>query len=180
MVSNVHALHYGRKVSPIEFMKWFFFSCSDLETEVPGVQNINTVCNDGSIQWISPYGALRIELSYSTGGLFEACFKIQTENVKIKVSQESWKNSKSPFASALPQSSLLKPLFNVNGRTNEYCVYSNTPVLLYLEPERTHDMSGFPRMNLQYVLERKTPQHLKNELEGKDLSFYIKIILDYL
>ena len=158
----------------------FFFSCSDLETEVPGVQNINTVCNDGSIQWISPYGALRIELSYSTGGLFEACFKIQTENVKIKVSQESWKNSKSPFASALPQSSLLKPLFNVNGRTNEYCVYSNTPVLLYLEPERTHDMSGFPRMNLQYVLERKTPQHLKNELEGKDLSFYIKIILDYL
>ena len=41
-------------------------------------------------------------------------------------------------------------------------------------------MSGFPRMNLQYVLERKTPQHLKNELEGKDLSFYIKIILDYL
>ena len=38
-----------------------------------------------------------------------------------------------------------------------------------LEPERTHDMSGFPRMNLQYVLERKTPQHLKNELEGKDL-----------
>lgn len=87
--------------------------------------------------------------------------------MKIKVSQESSKNSKSPFASALLQSSLLKPLFNVNGRTNEYCVYSNTPILLYLEPERTHDMSGFPRMNLQYVLERKTPQHLKNELESK-------------
>ena len=44
-------------------------------------------------------------------------------------------------------------------RTLPYC----------LEPERTHDMSGLPRMKLQYVLERKTPQHLKNELEGNDL-----------
>lgn len=133
------------------------------------MQNINTLCNAGSIEWISPYGALRVELSYTTGGLYEACFKIQTENVKIKVSQESWKNTKSHFAGSLPQSSLLKPLFSVNGRTNEYCLYSNTPVLLYLEPERTHDMSGFPRMKLQYVLERKTPQHLQNSLEGKDL-----------
>ncbi|XP_061175455.1 meteorin-like protein [Saccostrea echinata] len=140
-------------------------SISDLNIEVPGVQNIKTLCNSGNIEWISPYGALRIELSYTTGGLFEACFKVQTENVKIKVSQESWKNSKSHLAKVLPQSSLLKPLFSVNGRTNEYCLYSNTPVLLYLEPERTHDMSGFPRMNLQYVLERKTPKHLENELE---------------
>uniref|UniRef100_A0A8W8JKE9 NTR domain-containing protein n=1 Tax=Magallana gigas TaxID=29159 RepID=A0A8W8JKE9_MAGGI len=106
-----------------------------------------------------------LELSYTTGGLYEACFKIQTENVKIKVSQESWKNTKSHFAGSLPQSSLLKPLFSVNGRTSEHCMYSNTPVLLYLEPERTHDMSGFPRMKLEYVLERKTPQHLQNSLE---------------
>lgn len=140
-------------------------SISDLDTEVPGVRNINTLCNAGSIEWISPYGALRVELSYTTGGLYEACFKIQTENVKIKVSQESWKNTKSHFAGSLPQSSLLKPLFSVNGRTNEHCMYSNTPVLLYLEPERTHDMSGFPRMKLEYVLERKTPQHLQNSLE---------------
>ena len=108
---------------------FFFFFLQWFGNRSPGVQNMNTVCNDWSIQRISPNGALRTELSYSIGELFEACFKIQTENVKIKVSQESWTNFKFPFASALPQSSLLKPFFGVKRRINEYCVYSNAPVL---------------------------------------------------
>jgi hypothetical protein len=39
-------------------------------------------------------------------------------------------------------------------------------------------MSGFPRMKLQYVLERKTARHLENELEGKEgLAMQFMILL---
>lgn len=60
----------------IRFKYFFFFFFSDLDIEVLGVWNINILCNVGSIEWISFYGVLCVELSYMIGGLYEVCFKI--------------------------------------------------------------------------------------------------------
>ncbi|KAK3093146.1 hypothetical protein FSP39_011837 [Pinctada imbricata] len=135
---------------------------SDLPNSEHGVRSVKTICDEGKIEWYSPYGALSIELKYSRSGGYRACFMIESVSTELQVSEESWNNSEFPLSRRLPPAASLKPLVSINGNHKEFCVTSLTPVILYLEPVRTQEMSGLSHVKFQYLLESR---NFKAELD---------------
>ena len=131
----------------------FSFLFSD-DVEVPrGVRNAKLTCNEGSVTWYNPIGALRLELSPRIAETFRLCFVLETRNAKIKVSQEKDKalNAKFPphRSKYILNDSNMVPLLTALGTSKEYCLSSEHPVILYLEPDLSEDL-GYQKITFQY------------------------------
>lgn len=130
-------------------------SISEESSDVRAVRYVKPVCNDGSFRWYNIYGgALRINFKPRFRGDFQLCFILETENVRVQVSEEISEESSS--SGALSRPPILKPVIAAHGRTNEKCIQSSSySIHLFLEPERTVDSKGFSFIVLKYVMEKR-------------------------
>ena len=143
-----------------------FVSCSDHGNDQRGVKSVKPLCDEGTVTWYGPYGALRVELQYSRPGEYKACFVVESINTRLQVFRESWSNSKFSSSYKLPSTASLKPVTDVYGKSREFCMTSSTPVVLYLESVRTQEMSGLPHVTIQYLLENRNYIAEVDPLEG--------------
>lgn len=119
--------------------------CSVSESNMEkGVIHVRPQCMEGTIRWLHPYGAIRLRLSPNNpGGKFRVCFLIRTQFVSIKVSEETPNDVAD-----------LKTLFIIrSNKPIEHCLSSNyDPVILYIEPERSHEYTGPPKVEIQHEI----------------------------
>ncbi|KAJ8319471.1 hypothetical protein KUTeg_004562 [Tegillarca granosa] len=136
-------------------------SISENIGEGRGVRNVKPPCVEGKITWVSPYGAVRIELNPGFPD-FEACFIVEAKNLRAQVSQEL-----TDYKLVLNEHpSSLKPLITVSGRTQEYCMNSKSgPIILFVEPERNIQDAGLPKIVFQYDITRKNSIFYFNPME---------------
>jgi hypothetical protein len=136
---------------------------------VRAVRNVKPACNDGSFKWYNIYGgALRINFKPKFHGDFYLCFILQTENVRVQVSEEQSEKVSSPVALAMPPT--LKSVVAADGKTKETCIQSTSDSIhLFLEPERTVESKGFSFIIMKYIMERKNDALIFNSMEGSYL-----------
>lgn len=119
----------------------------------PGVRYSKLTCHEGSVTWYNPVGALRLELSPTLTKAFRFCFVMETGNAMIKVSKESDDaiNTKSPpqRSQYILNDSNLKTIVTASGASKEYCMTSEEPIVLYIEPELTEHL-GYQKVFFQY------------------------------
>ena len=144
-----------------------FYFLSETGEEPRGIRNVKAQCNEGTITWPNPYGAIRLTLYQGYSGEYKSCFIVNSEFVKVKISQEFWANSRSPVSRAMSGDVALKPLLTASGRTKEYCVTSTTAVVLFLEPERSRNVTVLSRVTIQYDIERAFGVLTADPMEGR-------------
>ena len=130
-----------------------------------GVIHVRPQCMEGTIRWLHPYGAIRLRLiPNNPGGKFRACFLIRTQFVSIKVSEETPNEIGD-----------LKTLFIIRSNNSiEHCLLSNSdPVVLYIEPERSHEYPGPPKVEIQHEIVQLQNQF--DPMGGKFIMLSIRL-----
>ncbi|XP_076458213.1 meteorin-like [Babylonia areolata] len=125
--------------------------------------NVRTsMCNAGSLQWSSAYGAIRLEVQPFQPNDYRLCFVLHSHHTLTQVSLEEPRFHHLPrnyrlqtSEEPLRMSSGMRPLVSTDGRSGEVCVRGKgrEPVLLFVEVQRSHEFSGIPSVSLQYDVE---------------------------
>ncbi|KAK3601863.1 hypothetical protein CHS0354_041786 [Potamilus streckersoni] len=129
------------------------------------VRTVQARCQEGRITWLQPFGALRLELKPLHSGNFQMCFVIDSGMTRLKVSKESLINWKSPDQEYPSARFEIEMLAIAHGKTKEMCLTSAASIVLYIEAERTFNISVFERILIYYDMELLSRRMMLDPLE---------------
>lgn len=128
-------------------------------------------CQDGVVTWYNPTGALRLELHNKRSKRFQACFVIESGDVKIKLSQETDFNTRMETRSPLSRSNYirnnnnLQTVFTSTDRSQEVCLTQDDRLILYLEPEVSENLA-YQKISFLYDMVPVEQDQPQSSIEG--------------
>lgn len=158
----------------------FHFSGSNKDR---GVHMTTLACAEGGVTWYNPNGALSLELRPENPGRYRTCYKVDSEDVKLKISREGELNvnSKSPNQRSkhIMNDHNLQTLSITEGKSQEICIEATNGVILYLEPEYKETI-GYQKIVFQYDSAIMHEDEEESSIEGKYLQINFIIIRPFL
>lgn len=146
------------------------YVCSS-DVDERAIFNVKMRCSVGSIKWNSAYGAIRLEFKPQLPNDYRLCFVLDSQHTVTQVSQESAYVRRSNYRRKVESlvSTSLTPLVTAQGKSEELCVLGRTdsPVLLYLEVERSNEFTGIPTVSFQYDIQKVTDEAVSDPMEGR-------------
>ena len=139
-----------------------FFYHRDSVSEGSAVHSVIAACQEGSISWMHPYGALHVTFrptGYVSGPL-TLCFRAHAVFTVAKISLEE----------GLSQNSLRTLITFNNTRAQmprEHCVQDLRTITLYIEAERDLNTTTVGRFHMEYDVQQSAVENAKDPMEGK-------------
>lgn len=170
MVFFVLVLHrtYSCQITFIVTFLFCIYCSGTLQMSlVRGVQPVYLRCNQGTIRWHFPLGALRIVLQHRTSaGDLSACIRRT--------------NSSSGARIYLASKKRLHPIFREEDPSDLVRCVTGRPVVLYVEADPSSDNLSRDTMEFNYQLKKVLKKaernyvngELKNDIFIKDKNFY--------
>ncbi|KAL3876681.1 hypothetical protein ACJMK2_034485 [Sinanodonta woodiana] len=164
LLSGVYLLMWAVEVNTQENCN----SCDCTVRDEHGESRVRTVqarCQEGTITWLQPYGALRLELKPLHPGNFQMCFVIDSGRTRLIVSKETLTYGKSSDQEYPSGRFEFETLVIADGKSKETCLTSSACIVLYIETERTFNISVFERILIHYDMELLSRQMMLDPLE---------------
>lgn len=121
---------------------------------IRGVQPVYLRCNQGTIRWHYPFGALRIVLQHlQSSGDFSACIRRT--------------NSSSGARIYLASKKRLHPVFRTGDPSDIVRCVTGNPVALYVEADPPSDFVNHETMEFSYHLKKLVKRAQRSYINGK-------------